>query len=174
MDKVSDLIWRPFAAYGNKFLNNYIKNISIYIRQLKIAQIDNNHDEKQRNKFKAWLKKITVKHVTIAVGLLDYYHELAKAQHGASKVNLLPWEFYDRVSQLAARLELMSKSINDKVWKNLTSHMDNLKLGIINNVHIGTELPTVLRSNEQDNDPSVHVKVLQISCGKTYALTWII
>ena len=158
MDKVSDLIWRPFAAYGNKFLNNYIKNISIYIRQLKIAQIDNNHDEKQRNKFKAWLKKITVKHVTIAVGLLDYYHELAKAQHGASKVNLLPWEFYDRVSQLAARLELMSKSINDKVWKNLTSHMDNLKLGIINNVHIGTELPTVLRSNELDNDPSVHVK----------------
>ena len=78
------------------------------------------------------------------MGLLDYYHELAKAQHGASKVNLLPWEFYDSVSQLAARLELMSKSINDKVWKNLTSHMDNLKLGIINNVHIGTELPTML------------------------------
>ena len=36
--------------------------------------------------------------------------------------------------------------------------MDNLKLGIINNVHIGTELPTMLRSNELDNDPSVHVK----------------
>ena len=40
---MSDL---KFAAYGHKFLNNYIKNISIYIRQLKIAQIDNNHDEK--------------------------------------------------------------------------------------------------------------------------------
>ena len=48
------------------------------------------------------------------------------------------------VSQLAARLELMSKSVTDKVWKNLTSHMDDLKLGIINNVHIGTELPTML------------------------------
>ena len=61
-----------FAAYGHKFLNNYIKNILIYIRQLKIAQIDNNHDEKQYNKFRAWLKKITVKHVTIAMGLLHY------------------------------------------------------------------------------------------------------
>ena len=105
------------AAYELKFINNYIKNISIYIRQLKIAQIDNNHDEKQCNKFRAWLNKITVKHVTITMGLLDYYHELAKAQHGASQVNLLPWEFYDRVSQLPARLELMSKSVTDKVWK---------------------------------------------------------
>ena len=104
------------------------------------------------------MNKITVKHVTITMGLLDYYHELAKAQHGASKVNLLPWEFYDRVSQLAARLELMFKSVTDKVWKNLTSHMDDLKLGIINNVHIGTELPNMLRSNELDSDPSVHVK----------------
>ena len=67
---MSDL---KFAAYGHKFLNNYIKNISISIRQLKIAQIENNHDKKQRNKFRAWLKKITVKHVTIAVGLLHYY-----------------------------------------------------------------------------------------------------
>ena len=36
--------------------------------------------------------------------------------------------------------------------------MDDLKLGIINNVHIGTELPTMLRRNELNNDPSVHVK----------------
>ena len=41
---MSDL---KFAAYGHKFLKNYIKNISIYIRRLKIGQIDNNHDEKQ-------------------------------------------------------------------------------------------------------------------------------
>ena len=87
---------------------------------------------------------ITVKHVAIAVGLLDYYHELAKAQHGASKVNLLPGELYDRVSQLADKLELMSKNVTDKVWKNLCSHMDNLKLGIINDIHIVTELPTLL------------------------------
>ena len=36
--------------------------------------------------------------------------------------------------------------------------MDDLKLGIINNVHIGRELPNMLRSNELDSDPSVHVK----------------
>ena len=36
--------------------------------------------------------------------------------------------------------------------------MDDLKLGIINKVHIGTELPTMLQSNELVNDPSVHVK----------------
>ena len=35
-----------FSAYGHKFLNNYIRISSIYIRQLKIAQIDNNLDEK--------------------------------------------------------------------------------------------------------------------------------
>ena len=36
--------------------------------------------------------------------------------------------------------------------------MDDLKLGIINKVHIGTELPTMLPTNDLDNDPSVHVK----------------
>ena len=61
---------------------------------------------------------LTVCGSPIAVGLLDYYHDLAKAQHGANKVNLLPWEFYDIVSQLAGRLELMSKSGTYKVWKN--------------------------------------------------------
>ena len=43
-----------------------------------------------KNRFRACLKMITVKHVTIAVGLIYYYHELAKAQYGASKVYLLP------------------------------------------------------------------------------------
>ena len=52
----------------------------------------------------------------------------------------------------------MSKSVTDKAWKNFNSHMDDLKVRIINNVHIGTELPTMLQSNEIDNDPRVHVK----------------
>ena len=63
------------------------------------------------------------------VGLLDYYHELAKTQHGASKVNLLPWEFYDRVTQLATRLDLMSTDVMATLWKNLYSNtFDLLKI----------------------------------------------
>ena len=84
-----------FTYYGHKFLNTYVKNISIYNGGLKIAQVNYNHDDKQRVKCTSWLRIIAVKHVIIEIGLLDYYHQLAILEHGASKVNLLTWEFYD-------------------------------------------------------------------------------
>ena len=52
-----------------------------------MAQNDTNHTKKQADTLKAALKKITLDHVTTAIGLLDYYNEIAKAQHNSSKVN---------------------------------------------------------------------------------------
>ena len=102
---MSDL---EFAAYGFSFLKIYVKKkLPLYIIKLKLAQVDSNHSEKQRGLFRSWQNKITVNHVSLLLGLLDYYDILSKAQHGASTVNQLPWEFYDKVQVIEKKLALL-------------------------------------------------------------------
>ena len=144
-----------FAAHGHKFLKNYVNNLPIYIKALNKAQNDNNHTNKQKDTLLAALKKITLEHVTIVVGLMDYYHVLAKAQHGASTVNQLCWEFYDKVEVLRDTLENMSKGELDK-WPNLKHCLNSLEISEIQNVPIATEMPKQTRqhtANDSEHDP---------------------
>ena len=115
------------------------------MRRLKLAQFDSNHTEKQRASFRSWLKKITVNHVSLVLGLLHYYDILSKAQHGSSTVNQLPWEFYDKVQVLEKKLAILSTTDD---WPTLTKYKKELEVGTIEGVHIGTETVSSLRSTE--------------------------
>ena len=85
----------------------------------------------------------------MCIGLLDLYHELAKTQHGCSKVNQLPWEAYDRVESLKTRLDEMSSSNYDDMacWKSLCKYKSDLEQGIIDEVPIVTETKRSLRNS---------------------------
>ena len=127
-----------FAAHGFKFLKNYINNLPIYIQALNKAQNDNNHTLKQREMLVASLKLISLEHVTLAIGLMDYYDVLSKAQHGSSQVNQLCWEFYDHVHFLEDSLENMT-SCDTKYWPCLNKYMDSLKVAEIQHVPLQSE-----------------------------------
>ena len=150
---MSDL---KFAAYGHKFLNTYIKNLPIYIRRLNISQLDVNHNDEQKQVFLSWLKKISVFMVTMSAGLLDYYHLLAKSQHGASTVNKLPWEYYDCVNSLIDSLKEMSTDVT--CWKILNKYLHDLKEGVIDGVPIRCELPVITRRSSAQVDPCIEVE----------------
>ncbi|CAL4095347.1 unnamed protein product, partial [Meganyctiphanes norvegica] len=81
-----------------------------------------------------YLGQLSVKHVTEAIGLMDIYTELAKAQHGVCKINQLPWEYYDRIDRLKENLKGMSTDMGP----NLKKHYADLVLGLINGTTINT------------------------------------
>ena len=87
--------------------------------------------------------------------MLDYYHFLAKTQHGASAVNQLPWEFYDKVNILADKLDNLSKS-NETEWPILSTYIEKLKLGKIDGVSIQSSVEYITSnlcsSNPQQNN----------------------
>ena len=98
-----------FAAYGSKFIKNYLGNISTYVKRMNQALNDDSEDTTKCEKFKGFLAKVDVVHITFMYGLLDVYSALAKAQHGVSKVNQLPWHYNQRIDHLIEELEEIEK-----------------------------------------------------------------
>ena len=111
-----------------------------------MAQTDSSHKAKISEKFANLLACITPAHVCLIIGLKDIYHELAKAEHGCSKVNQMPWEAYDRVSALEEKLNQLTSSDDWDLWKSLAQYKTSLLEGVIDDVPIVTETRRLLRS----------------------------
>ena len=100
-----------FAAYGQKFIKNYLENLPHYIRRMNEAQLDDTMNNEKKAQYSGFLAKVTVCHVALMHGLMDVYACLSKAQHGVSKVNQLPWHYKHRVDYLCECLELACKQM---------------------------------------------------------------
>ena len=98
-----------FAAHGAKFLNNYIKNIPHYILSLNNRVNDTTIPAKQRDNYTTLLMRVDVKHIALIYHLHDIYIALAKAQHGVSKVNQLPWHYNDRIDHFIKTLDVVTE-----------------------------------------------------------------
>ena len=60
-------------------------------------------------------------------GLYDVYNALAKAQHGVSKVNQLPWEYDDRLKHLEDELtSIINNTYSGYLRKNQSKLSDGL------------------------------------------------
>ena len=95
--------------------------------------------------------------MTIITSLLDVYSCLAKAQHGVSKVNQLPWQYYERIQHLLNKeLQKITEGTYDGVLK---KNEGKLKEGLLaNNSTIVTEPPR--RSNQYNIDKSCTEQVV--------------
>ena len=80
-----------FAAICSsfEFLKNYVKNLPIYIHVMNRAQNDKNDTSKQRETLVASLRKISLEHVPIAIGHVDYYNQLLIKSAGNSMTMLI-------------------------------------------------------------------------------------
>ena len=103
---MSDL---KFAAHGKKFLFNHIKNLPHYVLHLNERLNDPTTTSKQQEKYRGLLAKIGLNHVAMVYHLHDVFNVLSKAQHGVSKVNQLPWHYFDRLDHLKSDLEAVMK-----------------------------------------------------------------
>ena len=99
-----------FAAHGSKFLFNYIRNLAHYILGLNERLNDSTTPSKKKEEYRGILAKIDILHVAMVYHMYDVYAALAKAQHGVSKVNQLPWHYNERLDHLKSDLkEVMKK-----------------------------------------------------------------
>ena len=111
-----------FAAYGFKFVKNTLHNYPKYLQRMKILQENLQHDNTDKGKvekFQSFLRQIDVEHIVVLHSLYDVYNVVAKAQHGVSKVNQLPWEYGDRVERLEAELT----AIKDRKYNGSSTRM---------------------------------------------------
>ena len=67
--------------------------------------------------------------------LMEIYSCISKAQHGVSKVNQLPWQFFDRVDHLIAELDVIAAyRLTSPGESTLSKNLDLLKKGEIKGV----------------------------------------
>ena len=155
-----------FAAHGATFLHNYLNNLPKYVARLnQILAPDANEDVLKIEKCKGLLSQVDVKHVTLCYGLYDIYRILAKAQHGVSKVNQLPWEYDDKIEAL--KLDLNSLK-NETFEGDLSKNEKFLEMGVFpNGMPIYTKPRKATRSANELSNSSL------IEEGKTHIKTFL-
>ena len=141
-----------YAAYGKIFSRNYLGNLSFYIVRLNEPQANDSEGKKKQHTFKVALTRITVEHVTTMAVLNEVYTALSKCQHGMSKVNQLPWEFFDRADHMVASLNDIAKYTSDAYGSGtLKKMMPGLLNAEIGGVPIQTESRRITKSSETLN-----------------------
>ena len=119
-----------FAAHGAKFLYNYIKNLPHYVLNINNRINDDTVPAKNREAYRGLLAKITIQHISCVYYMYEMYNILAKCQHGVSRVNQLPWHYYERIETLKQDLvKITEKGYQSESDGVLKVAKEKLKLG---------------------------------------------
>ena len=93
------------------------------------------------------MQQLTVKNVSILYCLYDFYNCLAKGQHGVTRVNQFPWQFFDRLEHLKKAMVDMVDGNYDGLRNKVTPLLDS---GLLAD---GSPIVTEVRRHVRSEEP---------------------